>query len=265
MFGLVSLLIILVLSILINRVATIALVHTGLSTEVARFQARSALTGAGFTTSESERLVNHPVRRRIIMTLMLLGNAGVITVISSLILTFVRQGSDNHLLTKLLVLLAGLVGLWLFAQSRFIDRHLSRLIDWALRHSTHLEIRDFSGLLGVGDDHEIAELQVRPEDWLANRTLRQASLQQEGVLVLAIKRANGRFFGAPGADMNISPEDTLILYGARTQIAELDRRRASRGGDREHARAMEERDERVQEEISQDREDRSGSGENSAG
>jgi Trk-type K+ transport system membrane component len=40
----------LLLSLLITRIATIALSVTGLSRETARFQARSAFTGVGFTT-----------------------------------------------------------------------------------------------------------------------------------------------------------------------------------------------------------------------
>ena len=48
MFAVVTLLLVLVLSILITRVATVALTHTGLSRQTARFQARSALTGVGF-------------------------------------------------------------------------------------------------------------------------------------------------------------------------------------------------------------------------
>lgn len=56
-----------VISLVITRIATLAFVLTGMSTEAARFQARSALTGTGFTTGESEAVVNHPVRRRIVM------------------------------------------------------------------------------------------------------------------------------------------------------------------------------------------------------
>ena len=37
-------------------------VATGTSSELARFQARSAFTGVGFTTSEAESVVLHPVR-----------------------------------------------------------------------------------------------------------------------------------------------------------------------------------------------------------
>ena len=64
MIGAVTLFLIITLSALITKVAAIALVHTGLSTESAKFQARSAYTGAGFTTSESESITNHPVRRK---------------------------------------------------------------------------------------------------------------------------------------------------------------------------------------------------------
>lgn len=87
----ISLLVVITLSILCTRIATVALVHTGLSREVARFQARSAFTGVGFTTGESEKVIRHPVRRRIVMALMWLGNVGIMSAIFSLILTFVGQ------------------------------------------------------------------------------------------------------------------------------------------------------------------------------
>ena len=51
------------LSLFVTQLATIALTYTGLSLEAARFQARSAFTGTGFTTSEAENVVDHPVRR----------------------------------------------------------------------------------------------------------------------------------------------------------------------------------------------------------
>ena len=55
MVALASLLIFVALTLLINHIATVALSLTGLSREVARFQARSAFTGVGFTTNEAEK------------------------------------------------------------------------------------------------------------------------------------------------------------------------------------------------------------------
>ena len=85
MTAILSLLVVILISIMITRVATVALTATGLSRETAKFQARSALTGAGFTTTESESVVRHPVRRRIVMWLMLAGSAGIAAVIGSLV------------------------------------------------------------------------------------------------------------------------------------------------------------------------------------
>ena len=75
-----TLLLVLIVNMALTRIATVALVHTGLGRETARFQARSAFTGVGFTTNEAEGIVTHPVRRRIVMWLMLVGNVGIVAV-----------------------------------------------------------------------------------------------------------------------------------------------------------------------------------------
>ena len=79
--GIAALLTALGLSLLITRLASTALMLTGLSKEAARFQARSAFTGTGFTTHEAEKVVNHPVRRRVIALLMICRSAGLITIL----------------------------------------------------------------------------------------------------------------------------------------------------------------------------------------
>ena len=67
MVAVVSLLLVLGTSVILIRVAAVALESTGLSRDAARFQARSAFTGVGFTTAEAENVVVHPIRRRIVM------------------------------------------------------------------------------------------------------------------------------------------------------------------------------------------------------
>jgi hypothetical protein len=128
MLSIITLLVVLTLSILLTRVATVALTHTGLSHESAKFQARSAFTGVGFTTSESEKVVNHPVRRRILLMLMLLGNAGIVTAVSTLIVSFVNIDRSGSFVLQIVLLVAGLVALWSLASSQWVDRHLSKNI-----------------------------------------------------------------------------------------------------------------------------------------
>src|SRR4030042_6230482 len=99
MVALFSLLIIVILSIIVIRIGAIALELTGLSAEIASFQAQSAFSGVGFTTLESEAIVTHPVRRRIIRILILLGSAGVTTSMATLVLAFVGQ-TDKSVLAR---------------------------------------------------------------------------------------------------------------------------------------------------------------------
>ena len=165
MVAIVSLLAIVTLSIVITRVATVMLTATGLSRDIARFQARSAFSGAGFTTSESESVVNHPVRRRFVMQLMLLGAAGVVTSLTSLLLSF-TDATDQQTATRLLVLVGGLLALRLLAGSRIVDRLLTRVTEWALRRFTSLNVRDYDKLLHISDDFAVAELEPQDGDWI---------------------------------------------------------------------------------------------------
>lgn len=250
--ALVSVLLVLSLSLLVNRIATIALTLTGLSREAAQFQARSAFTGSGFTTHEAERVVGHPVRRRIVMWLMLLGNAGIVTAISSLMLTFINLGESDSWLLRGVLLLAGLLLLWWVAQSSWIDRGISRLIRKALRRWTELDVRDYAGLLHLSGEYTVTELEVQESDWLAERTLGALQLRQEGIVVLGVQRANGRYVGAPTGKTCIHAGDMLVLYGRLPQLSELD----ERGNDWFGLRSHEEGIERQQEALEQqDREE----------
>ena len=199
MAAVLSLLVVLIVSLLVVRVATVALTLTGISQPLARFQARSAFTGAGFTTAESEKVVQHPVRRRVIMLLMLLGNAGIVTAVSSLILTFVGTGDASGITGtpwfRILTLGVGLAVLWSIGHSRWIDEQLSKLITAALKRWTDLEIRDYAGLLHLSDDYAVVEMQVAEGDWIADRELNQLQLADEGVLVLGIEKHDGKYLG----------------------------------------------------------------------
>jgi hypothetical protein len=87
-YALISLIVIIALSMLVVRVGTVALTMTGLSWETASMQALSAYSGAEFTTEEAEETVAYPARRRVIKNLMRLGNVGLVTSVTSLVLSF---------------------------------------------------------------------------------------------------------------------------------------------------------------------------------
>lgn len=242
MAAILSIVAIVLVSMLINRFATIALTLTGMSREEARFQARAAMSGVGLTTRSPEDIVAHPVRRRIVFSLMIVGSAGIVTAVGSLVLSF-RGGTASERVVRAAVLIGALFALWLLSRTGPVDRALSRAIAWVLR-TRGFAARDYGTLLDLAGDHAVAELRVREEDWVTGHSLRQLRLRDEGVIVVGIQRRSEggtEYIGAPGPETTIRAGDTLVLYGHEQRIAELDRRRRGAPGDSAHARAAAER------------------------
>lgn len=234
MIAIVSLLAILTLSIVITRVATVMLTATGLSRDIARFQARSAFSGAGFTTNESESVVNHPVRRRIVLQLMLLGAAGIVTSLTSLLLSF-SGASGGQTSRRIVALVLGLVALRLLAGSKGVDRALIRITEWALRRYTRLNVRDYDKLLHISDEFTVAEVEPRKGDWLLGRRLEELALREEGLIVLGVYRRDGSYLGVPDGRTLIEEGDRLVVYGEDDRVVGLSDRPVGEEGDRAHA------------------------------
>ena len=212
MVALFTLLAVITVSIIVVRIGAEALTMTGVSRDVAIFQAQSAFSGVGFTTAESELVATHPVRRRIVRILMLMGTAGITTVIASLVLTFYR-GTGQAVALRMLIGVAGLVALWVASTSSLLNAVLTRLIKAGLKRWTILDVSDYARLLAVGRGYAVSEIEVDPEDWLCNRKLSELSLPDEGVLILGVHRAQGEYVGAPSGKTTILPGDTLTCYG----------------------------------------------------
>lgn len=245
---------VLTLSILVTRIATVALTFTGMSRESAKFQARSAFTGVGFTTDESEKVVNHPIRRRILLLLMLLGNAGVITAVSSLIISFVNTKEADSLLLNIVLLVTGVILLWSLATSKWVDRHLSNLIAKFLKRYTRIDVQDYASLLHLAGEYQITELHVKKSDWIADKPLAELQLLDEGIVILGINRENGDYIGVPDGETEIRAGDVLITYGRAGNVAEIDERQAGFEGNREHHRKVKEQQRKKMQEKSKDEE-----------
>lgn len=196
MYALVTLLVVVALSLVVTRVGTVALTLTGLSCQAARFQSRSAFTGSGFTTAESKMVVDHPVRRRIVMRLMLLGNAGLVSSVGTLMLSLTEVQSTGQGVVRVAALLLGLGALVLLSRSRWVSRWMRQVIERSLRRHTDLDTRDYDELLHLSGDWRVVELKVEPDDWIARRPLAELDLPEEGILVLGITRRGGRYLGA---------------------------------------------------------------------
>ncbi len=239
MYGVVLLLVVALLSLLITRVATIALTATGMPRPSARFQARSALSGVGFTTNESESVVAHPARRRIIMALMLIGSVGLATSIAGVLAGLVGgTPDDGDRLARAGVLLAGLAAIYTASMSKRVDRRLSKMIGRALARFTDLDVRDYAALLHISGEYEVKEMVAAPGAWMTGRELGELRLRDEGLVVLGIVRTDGSYLGVPTKNTRIEAGDTVILYGRDERFAELTARPAGEAGDQAHRAAV---------------------------
>lgn len=240
MTGVFSLLIALSVSLIVTRIAAMALMFTGLSREAARFQARSAFSGCGYTTREAENIVNHPVRRRIVMILMLLGNIGIATVVATIMISVsnAKEASFQEQFLRLVILTLGVIVLFFLFSSRWIERQMNKVIAWALKRFTRLEVRDYNALLQLADGYAVSEMLIESEHWVTGRALKELRLSDEGILILGIHRKQGSYRGIPRADDVIQPGDNLILYGNLDHIQSLDRRRVGSHGDQNHERQV---------------------------
>lgn len=211
MIAALSLLLILGISFFLIRLAAVALRLTGMPEQNARFQAVSALTGTGFTTTEAEMIVNYPIRRKIIVWLMIMGNLGIVSVLSTLMISFVRADAN---LSTVMIQLAWIIGVvaifFTIMLNSTVDRIFCGLISFFLKKFTFLGRRHYQRLLQLGDQLSVGEHQFFAADSLSAETLKT---KLEGFSILAVRRQSGvteRF------TVNIDPintGDTLILLG----------------------------------------------------
>jgi len=242
MIPLISFLIIILISIIFVRMGSAALELTGLSADVASFQAQSAFSGVGFTTSESEIIVNHPIRRKIIKILILTGSAGMTTSIATLILTFVSSTAQNAAL-RIIFLFLGLIAIYFFSKSKYLEKVMKKLFLSILNKYTKLKLYDYENMLGLGKGYSISRIVVKDGSWIANKKLKNLNLDAEGLLVLAIYRKEGeeeKFIGAPKGDTLILPGDVLICYSRENVSIDIAQREKGKEGDEEHKKRIKE-------------------------
>lgn len=221
MISAILLVITVLVSLLIVRVGAIAFEMTGLDREKARFQALSCFSGTGFTTREAEAIVGNRHRRKVASFLMILGNAGIVTVITTLVVT----ANENRFLLSFrnltMITLGVSMVIALFQQKRFINWLGGSIRKW-LRKTTDLYQTDVTEILRQAEGYCVSRLHVPPESPLADKTIASSGLRARDILVLSIERSHN-LIPMPTAERVILAGDGLICYGPIRSIRELSR------------------------------------------
>jgi hypothetical protein len=233
MYAIATFLVVALLSLLFTRLATGALIATGMPPEAAGFQARSAFTGAGFTTTEAENVVNHPVRRRVISTTMFVGNLGVPTLVVTVTLGFLAPG-PGETSTRALVLTAGVAVIVALAFTRPVTEAFVAL---GRRGTRPLLRRSLTGrvipLLRLSEEYSVVALPLSGDVPL--RSVRGLQQALPDLLVLGVRPGGmrGRFLGGPPSDIDLHAGDDLVVLARseslRTVVDGLDTPPTGRG------------------------------------
>jgi hypothetical protein len=218
-FLLLPTLLVILLSFLIVRAAAIALMMTGMEEKRAKFQALSAFSGTGFTTKEAESVVGHPKRRKIVTWLMILGNAGVVTVIvtgtSSLV-----SSKGYQLPINVVLLVVGIFIVYKVATHKGFIRRWESYIEDRLTKSRPLEEGSTENLLHLAEGFGLVKAIIKEGSPIIGNSLSQCELSAKGLLVLGIERGKG-WIPVPGAEETVKDKDKLVVYGSLDVIRDI--------------------------------------------
>jgi hypothetical protein len=205
----------LVIWLMILWIGSIALEATGLDRSKSRFQALSALTGTGFTTSQAEMIVEHPKRRRITTYLIFIGNTGIAAFLILLVL-YIRSGitTPSMLLIVLTVIILLILALsfWL----GLVDK-LTNVFLGIGGKGPSIPSGTVKALYKQTDDYIVARITLTTGSNLAGIALKDSRFEQGKVTVLSIERQEG-IVSHPQADEVLSPGDNLLCYGKMEDI-----------------------------------------------
>lgn len=211
--GVLFILVYLGIVLAVIEINTLLFTYTGLDKHIARFQVISMLTGTGFTTGESELIIDHPIRRRVGAFLILFGAfslAVIISAISNLL-------SDEFYTKNISIVAAALIMIIFILKTPYVKKLLSRKLEHELEE--HYDFRDLpirDALLTDESDHILNYFIDRSSDFVG-KELGDVIEEDEDILVLYIQRGDvkirkNRLVTA------IQEGDHVILYGDEKAI-----------------------------------------------
>lgn len=129
-FSLISFFILIIAYLVIVEIFTVLFRLTGLREDKARFQAISLMTNSGYTSKESELIMNSSIRKNLATLMMLFGYIFAVSGVSLLVNLFIRAGEAQLNWLTLLYSLLFLLIIIAITRSKWLIRHFDRLIEY---------------------------------------------------------------------------------------------------------------------------------------
>jgi hypothetical protein len=214
-------LITILVSMLIVRAGAVALVMTGMSYEMAKFQALSAFSGTGFTTREAERVVNNPRRRKIITWLMVLGNAGIVTVIVTATSSFSQADGLVAMTSNLLLLISGASTVWFLVIYTGVIKRWESYVHRRLSDYTENEA-DLTPeeLFHLSEGYGVLRFKITDGCLLIGQGFTDISNQLDNASVLGVERGGDWISKHHHSQLQLQAGDLVVVYGRLVEMHE---------------------------------------------
>lgn len=215
-----SILIIFILFIIIFLVVveffSILFKLTGLDHKKARFQTISLLTSTGFSTKESESVVQHSTRRKIASMIMIFGYASSVTLVSFIVNILM---TDVVYFAKLLFYLSILSTIiFILNKSQLLDKVETALEDNIRANSLWIRFSDKEKkIINRNKGYGVVEIPIDKDCSIVGKSIVECALINEEIQVLNIDKGY-KLIKFPGADYIFEDNDLITVYGNITNI-----------------------------------------------
>ena len=207
------------LFLLIVELFAILFKITGMDHRKARFQVISLLTSTGFSTKESEQIMNHTTRRKIASIIMIFGYASTVTLVSFVIKILERDIKSVYNLIIIFVIVC--TGIYILNKTmlidkceEFIENHIRRNSLWIKFNIKEQEI--ISRNKGYG----IVEVPLKSNNYIIGKSILESNLKSYEVQVLSIDKGDS-LIKFPKKDYIFEEGDVLAVYGNLKNINSL--------------------------------------------
>jgi len=182
--GYVFVIVYLTIILIVIEINTILFTFTGLKKNIARFQVISMLTGTGFTTGESELIIDHPIRRRLGAFLILFGAFSLAVIISA-----ISSILSDEFFTMKIGYVAGTLVLFLFVlKVRKVKNKLTVLFEHELERNFDLQDMTIKDVFFTEENDSLVEVPLHGSSTMIGGKLIEKLNSEEDINVLSIKR-----------------------------------------------------------------------------
>lgn len=220
--SLISFFVLIIAYLIVVEIFTVLFRLTGLREDKARFQAISCMTNSGFTTKESELILNSVARRHLARIMMIFGYLFAVTGVSILVNLFIRSSGDQFNWWTIGYSVFFLIVIIILTRSKWIIRRFDRMVERLARNKSKGAFCNNVRILQMFQDKLIAEVFITcipPE--ITDKTLLEMNFRHTYKLnVLLIKRGNLIIDHVVASDQIIQG-DRIIIYGPKDKVVEL--------------------------------------------